>query len=69
MVECANDQPLNPFLWRIRMNELLDQKKGLIEYLKLKVIQEDWHAVADAAMDIREVVAKIEIFQQLLEKK
>ena len=29
----------------------------LIEYLKLKVHEEDWHGVADAAMDLRELDA------------
>lgn len=45
--------------------DLLNEKKGLIDYLKLKVLQEDWHGVADAAMDIREIVAKIEVLQEL----
>lgn len=35
------------------------QKAGLLEYLKLKVVAEDWHGVADAAMDLREVEAAI----------
>lgn len=29
----------------------------LVEYLKLKVHEEDWHGVADAAMDLRELDA------------
>lgn len=29
----------------------------LIEYLKLKAHEEDWHGVADAAMDLRELDA------------
>lgn len=35
-----------------------DQKDILIDYLLVKVQQEDWHGVADAAMDIRELEAK-----------
>ena len=30
----------------------------MIAYLLLKVKQKDWHGVADAAMDIREMEAK-----------
>ena len=30
----------------------------MIAYLMLKVRQRDWHGVADAAMDIREMEAK-----------
>jgi hypothetical protein len=30
----------------------------MIAYLLLKVKQRDWHGVADAAMDIREMEAK-----------
>jgi hypothetical protein len=43
--------------------KLLKDKSGMIEYLKLKLDQEDWHGVADAAMDIREIVAKLEILE------
>ena len=35
-----------------------EQIKIMIDYLYLKVQVEDWHAVADAAMDIREMIAK-----------
>lgn len=31
------------------------EKKVLIEYLKMKTEIQDWHAVADAAMDLREL--------------
>ena len=34
------------------------QKEILIQYLYVKIAQEDWHGVADAAMDIRELEAK-----------
>jgi hypothetical protein len=37
--------------------DLLDQKKMLIAYLLKKVQIEDWHGVADAAMDLREIQA------------
>ena len=36
-------------------------RKQMVEYLKLKVSLEDWHGVADAAMDLREIDAKLEV--------
>jgi len=44
---------------------LLRQKKSMVEYLLLKVEQEDWHGIADAAMDIREIVAKISMLEDI----
>jgi hypothetical protein len=43
-------------------------KKCLVEYLKLKVEQEDWHGVSDAANDIREVDAKIATLKEVKEE-
>ena len=31
----------------------------MLEYLMLKVHQQDWHGVADAAMDLREIEVKM----------
>jgi len=36
---------------------LIEQYNIMIEYLKLKVHQADWHGVSDAANDIREMEA------------
>lgn len=38
---------------RIIENEI----ETLVEYIRLKITQEDWHAVSDAANDIRELEA------------
>lgn len=48
--------------------ELTDQKSRMIDYLKLKLSQEDWHGVADAAMDIREIVSKTSLICNILTK-
>lgn len=32
--------------------------KIMVDYLQLKVVEKDWHGVCDAAMDLRELVAK-----------
>ena len=52
----------------ITIEELKKQKQYLIDYLLSKVSSEDWHAVQDAASDIREINAKIMILK-LFEKK
>ena len=37
----------------------MDDIEVMIAYLLLKVKQKDWHGVADAAMDIREMEARM----------
>jgi hypothetical protein len=43
---------------------LLTARKALIDYLLQKHQQEDWHGVADAAMDLREIDAKLELLDE-----
>ena len=43
------------------MTILANQRKILVDYLLLKVEQQDWHGVADAAMDLRELDVREEI--------
>lgn len=38
-------------------SEFKTQKAILLEYLKVKIALEDWHGVADVAMDLRELEA------------
>ena len=45
-----------------RISELIEQKAALVAYLRSKLIAEDWHAVQDAASDIREIVAVLKAF-------
>lgn len=40
---------------------LAQKRERMINYLKLKVEEEDWHGVADAAMDLREIEAKLKM--------
>ncbi len=40
----------------------INQINILKQYLMLKVNDEDWHGVADAAMDIRELKAKLDVY-------
>ena len=39
--------------------------KEMTDYLLFKVKNKDWHAVADAAMDIREFEAKLQVIKSL----
>jgi hypothetical protein len=45
--------------------ELSEQRAQLIAYLHAKLKACDWHAVQDAASDIREIVAKLELLEDL----
>ena len=46
--------------------EKLEKKKARMDsYLTLKHEDEDYHGVADAAMDIREILAKIQVLKEL----
>lgn len=40
---------------RKRREELKSHRERMLNYLNLKVSAEDWHGVADAAMDLREI--------------
>jgi len=42
---------------------LKGERKAIINYLYAKQQCEDWHAVADAAMDLREIDAKLSILK------
>ena len=39
-------------------SDFLVQKEILMEYLQVMITLEDWHGVADVAMDLRELEAK-----------
>lgn len=38
-----------------RINSAEQEISKLVDYIQLKIKQQDWHGVADAAMDIREL--------------
>lgn len=42
-----------------RTKQLVSMRAVLMVYLKIKVEAEDWHAVSDAANDLREVDAEL----------
>lgn len=38
-----------------------EKKDLLVKYLLLKVEEQDWHGVADAAMDLREIEIELQL--------
>jgi hypothetical protein len=51
------------------IKKLQNKVEGMRNYLLLKVEVEDWHGVADAAMDIRELEAKKKTLEEVIELK
>lgn len=47
-----------------RVAKLKGQRESMITYLLLKVNSEDWHGVADAAMDLREIDATMKVLRE-----
>lgn len=47
-----------------KSEELESKIQQLISCMNVKIALRDWHAVADAAMDIRELEAKIEVYRE-----
>ena len=46
--------------------DLLEQKTSLVAYLASKLKAGDWHAVQDAASDIREIDAKLSVLAEIV---
>ncbi len=51
------------------VKEAIQQMEKEVEsytsYLQVKIREKDWHAVSDAANDLREIQAKIDILKQI----
>ena len=50
----------------VRIAELEEQKKLMLDYLKMKLDNEDYHGVEDAASDIRDIEAAIHELEMLV---
>jgi len=48
-----------------RGDALQDHRRVLLEYLRVKTDAEDWHGVADAACDLREIDAELKGMRHL----
>lgn len=48
-----------------KAHDLREQREQLIAYLLSKVKACDWHAVQDAASDIREINARLDVLAEL----
>lgn len=51
-----------------KLKQQEEERKAIISYLRTKTDSEDWHAVADAAMDLREIEARIMVIDIALEE-
>lgn len=49
---------------RARRAKLFKERNSLIDYLQSKVEVEDWHAVSDAANDLRDVDASLTVVEE-----
>lgn len=47
-----------------KIAELCLEKEVLLTYLSSKVKVQDWHGTADAAMDLREIEAKLQVLRE-----
>ncbi len=64
------DEPARESNWHkamaghgLSVEELIEQRRVLVEYLLSRVRASDFHAVQDAASDIREINAKLEVLR------
>lgn len=48
-------------------HKLKHQRDSLINYLESKISAQDWHAVADAAMDLREIDAQLKLLDSIID--
>ena len=46
-----------------RYHDYQTQREIFLDYMQVKIVQEDWHGVADIAMDLRELEAKYKSLQ------
>ena len=51
---------------KARVKELEQSKLAMVDYLKLKVTLQDWHAVMDASCDIREIDSELKVLRAML---
>lgn len=49
-----------------KLDRLYYRKGLLLEYLKDRVEEQDFHGVQDAASDIRELIVEIKLVEQIL---
>ena len=51
---------------KAKQEKLESRLQRMKDYLQLKFDEEDWHGVADAAMDIREIVSELKCIQKVI---
>lgn len=48
-----------------KISSLEERKDMMVKYMKLKMQEEDWHGVADAAMDIRDIESELLAYRSI----
>ena len=46
-----------------------ERRRTLVSYLVMKVNEEDWHGVADAAMDIRDLDSEVKGYKRGIDEQ
>lgn len=59
---------MQPMLGKIEdaMVRLEERRQKMLDYLNLKVSEQDFHGVADAAMDLRDIDSELLAWKQIL---
>lgn len=47
-----------------RIAQLQEHRKVYVDYMRLKLEEEDWHGVSDCANDLRELDREIEVLER-----
>lgn len=47
------------------LNSLIEKRKTMVAYLELKVEEQDWHGVQDAASDLRDIDTEMSIWDTI----
>jgi hypothetical protein len=59
-------KPLDNPKWFIDLwEDAVYRRSSMVDYLNLKVREQDWHGVADAAMDLRDIDAEKAMLDQI----
>lgn len=50
---------------QLALQALAERKLTMTNYLHMKVQEQDWHGVADAAMDLRDIEAAVAVWNEV----
>lgn len=56
------------YFTKMELGKVMNSREALVAYMKTKIDEEDWHAVSDAANDLRELDVVLEFLEEANEK-